>query len=166
MRFRIFALLILLLSIFAVTVIAQDNTPTVAELELTATQLLLQETQTASAASGQPLPTATDDPFVMTATALVVQATQTGAALGSTPAPVTDVGEIDAFSMTATQIIAEASQTAENASESQDADEPDDGADSPLSLTIIAFGLLIVVLIIIGGAYFFISSQTDNSKQK
>lgn len=160
MRFRLFALFTLLLSMLAMTAIAQeDNTPTVAELELTATQLLLESSQTADADSSEVQETATPDPFEMTATALILAATQTGEAIGSSPVPVTPAENVDTFAQTATQLIMEASQTAESVIETQDSD---DGAESPLGLTLIAFGFVIVVLIIIGAGYAFIASRTNN----
>ncbi len=163
MRIRI-ALLVIIGIFTTVAAIAQTNngeTPTTAELQLTATQLIADATDTAEAFNGTATPTDTPDSFVLTATALVIQATQTAEGNGSIPVPATVSG--NQFELTATQIIMEATATAQSGGITSSI--ADDDESQALNITILAIGLVIFALIIIGGGYIVLNSR-DEQKLK
>ncbi len=153
---RIIFLLILFLMTVSLVTIAQDEPAP--ERQLTATQLVVDATESAQPNQTQVANTPTNEPFMQTATALVIHATQTSQASGGNIP--TQATRIDAFGLTATQIIADATATAESVFVAQTTAEiPEAEPISPLILTIVMVVLLVVVLLAISGAFAYVNSR-------
>ena len=156
------AVLIFLLTTMSFVAIAQDDAPA-PERQLTATQLVIDITETAQV-NQTPIPfTATSEQFAQTATAIVIFSSQTSQAsgtLGVTQAP-TD----NSFALTATQIVANATQTGEAIIIAQvDTDISDFDSMSPLTLTIIMVLVLIIILVAIGGGFAYMNTRQTPKK--
>src|SRR5688572_28605956 len=104
---RIMLLLILWLMCIALVATAQDQPGP--ERQLTATQRVVDATESAQPNQIQVSRTPTSEPFMQTATALVVHATQTSQAGG---AP-TQATRVNALGLTATQFVSDVTATAE-----------------------------------------------------
>lgn len=151
----IFLLILFLMSVSLVTIAQDEPAP---ERQLTATQLVVDATESAQPNQTQVANTPTNEPFMQTATALVIHATQTSQASGGNIP--TQATRIDAFGLTATQIIADATATAEAVFMAQTTAEiPEAEPISPLILTIVMVVLLVVVLLAISGAFAYMNSR-------
>ena len=151
----IFLLILFLMSVSLVTIAQDEPAP---ERQLTATQLVVDATESAQPNQTQVANTPTNEPFMQTATALVIHATQTSQASGGNIP--TQATRIDAFGLTATQIITDATATAESVFVAQTTAEiPEAEPISPLILTIVMVVLLVVVLLAISGAFAYMNSR-------
>ena len=153
----IFLLILFLMSVSLVTIAQDEPAP---ERQLTATQLVVDATESAQPNQTQVANTPTNEPFMQTATALVIHATQTSQASGGNIP--TQATRIDAFGLTATQIISDATATAEAVFVAQTTTEtptPESEPISPLILTIVMVVLLVVVLLAISGAFAYMNSR-------
>lgn len=156
MPIRKFTLLIFLLMTLVIVSVAQDAPAP--ERQLTATQLVVDATESAQPNQAQVSRTPTDEAFVQTATALIIHATQTSQAnSGLVP---TQATRIDPFALTATQIITDATATALVGFVAQtEIETPEPDTISPLTLTIIMIVLLIGVLVVISGGFAYMNSR-------
>lgn len=162
MSSRIIAVLIFLLTTIGFVAIAQDDAPA-PERQLTATQLVVDMTETAQV-NQTPIPfTATSEQFAQTATALIIFSSQTSQASGTldvTQAPTSDI-----FALTATQIIVDATQTGEAIITAQsDNDTSEFDSMSPLILTIMMVLVLIIILVAIGSAFAYMNTRQTPKK--
>lgn len=153
---RISVVFIFLLMTVGFVAIAQDDAPA-PERQLTATQLVVDMTETAQV-NQTPIPvTATDEQFAQTATALVIFASQTSQAngiLGVTQTPSVN------YALTATQIIAYATQTGEARIIAQaETVDPENDTMSALSLTLIMLVMMILVLVAISSAFAYMNTR-------
>lgn len=153
---RIITLLILWLMCIALVATAQDEPGP--ERQLTATQRVVDATESAQPNQTQVSRTPTSEPFMQTATALVVYATQTSQA-GGAGVP-TQATRVDALGLTATQFISDATATAESGFVAQTTTQtPEPEPISPLTLTIIMVVLLIIALVVISGGFAYVNSR-------
>ncbi|MEM9951173.1 MAG: hypothetical protein AAF846_06225 [Chloroflexota bacterium] len=165
-----------LLMIGTLVTSAQDNTntPTIEDLQETASQLYIDQTSTADASEDEITPdgTPTPDEFALQATQLVQTATA-GAIGNATVDPNPPTETLDSFELRATEIVMTATAevlaltaTAEANGETpvSQLDNNADGVAQPMNVTLLAVGLVVVVLVLIAGAFVYLSSRNDQNQ--